>query len=304
MVTPGEAATTKVEPSLLKPAARTSSVPVMVNGSRCPASCSAAMAPARINSRQPWPVRFGSRPPAMPQTSINSPATGPMPNAGRSSWIEPVALLVPVTDNYRAGGHLDNPSALVADNQEEVGHGREADLRKAAHGHVPNPLPPRNHPMIMPEVRHWPASSSAVVSHAEERAPTRRRRLVPPGRACVNAVKPFAGWAQPNHRARVARQLVVGPAAFDPVCRVRAVSHEGHVRTGVPLVRSDDVAPPTVALNRVLLNRVLLRWRSAEPRAAPRTAAWGWSGGRRSARRPVRWTSPGSRSSRPRRPTP
>jgi len=163
MVTPGEAATIKVEPSLLKPAARTSSVPVMVNGSRCPASCSAAMPPARINSRQPWPVRFGSRPPAMPQTSINSPATGPMPNAGRSSWVEPVALLVPVTDNYRAGGHLDNPSALVADNQEEVGHGREADLRKAAHGHVPNLLPPRNHPMIMPEVRHWPASSSAAV---------------------------------------------------------------------------------------------------------------------------------------------
>jgi len=85
-----------------------------------------------------------------------------MPNAGRSSWVEPVALLVPGTDNYRAGGHLDNPSALVADNQEEVGHGREADLRKAAHGHVPNLLPPRNHPMIMPEVRHWPASSSAA----------------------------------------------------------------------------------------------------------------------------------------------
>ena len=164
MVTPGEAATIKVEPSLLKPAARTSSVPVMVNGSRCPASCSAAMAPARINSRQPWPVRFGSRPPAMPQTSINSPATGPMPNAGRSSWVEPVALLVPGTDNYRAGGHLDNPSALVADNQEEVGHGREADLRKAAHGHVPNLLPPRNHPMIMPEVR--PASSSAALRAA------------------------------------------------------------------------------------------------------------------------------------------
>ena len=181
MVTPGEAATIKVEPSLLKPAARTSSVPVMVNGSRCPASCSAAMPPARINSRQPWPVRFGSRPPAMPQTSINSPATGPMPNAGRSSWVEPVALLVPGTDNYRAGGHLDNPSALVADNQEEVGHGREADLRKAAHGHVPNLLPPRNHPMIMPEVRHWPASSSAAVrARADERTRSsggRSRRL-------------------------------------------------------------------------------------------------------------------------------
>src|SRR5665647_3444837 len=122
MVTPGEAATIKVEPSLLKPAARTSSVPVMVNGSRCPASCSAAMPPARINSRQPWPVRFGSRPPARwlsvtgtsratGSTQLDRPALGIGPVAGE--LIEVCGI---------AGGHIDNRSALVADNQEEVGH--------------------------------------------------------------------------------------------------------------------------------------------------------------------------------------
>jgi len=67
----------------------------------------------------------------------------------------------------------------------------------------------------------------------------------------------LAGWAQPDHPARVARQLVVasGIRARDPVCRVRAVRHEGHARTDVPLVRPDDVAPP---------------YRGAEPRTAER----------------------------------
>jgi len=229
MVTPGEAATIKVEPSLLKPAARTSSVPVMVNGSRCPASCSAAMPPARINSRQPWPVRFGSRPPAMPQTSINSPATGPMPNAGRSSWVEPVALLVPGTDNYRAGGHLDNPSALVADNQEEVGHGREADLRKAAHGHVPNLLPPRNHPMIMPEVRHWPASSSAALRAATLARICRVARGAccnAPGRRGVHFRPSLTGVRELRQREDPGAPGGAGVAAFHGVVRpvVRAAA--------------------------------------------------------------------------------